>query len=58
MGRHSACVSIYACIDLKNEHGKMINHHVVGSYDDLWGPAVLCVLLMGALIVKFYLRFR
>lgn len=37
---------------------RMINRHVVGRYDDLWGPAVLCVLLVGALIVNFYLRFR
>ncbi|KAI8377891.1 VTC domain-containing protein [Radiomyces spectabilis] len=27
-------------------------------YDDLWGPAVLCLLLVIALIVNFVLRFR
>jgi hypothetical protein len=36
----------------------MINRRIVGRYDDLWGPAVLCTLLVGALIVNFYLRFR
>jgi uncharacterized membrane protein YidH (DUF202 family) len=37
---------------------RMINRRIVGRYDDLWGPAVLCTLLVGALIVNFYLRFR
>lgn len=37
---------------------RMINRRIVGRYDDLWGPAVLCFLLVGALIVNFYLRFR
>lgn len=36
----------------------MINRRIVGRYDDLWGPAVLCFLLVGALVVNFYLRFR
>lgn len=35
----------------------MINHQSQGRYDDIWGPAVLCVLLVAALIVNFYLRF-
>lgn len=35
----------------------MINHADDGRYDDIWGPAVLCVLLVAALIVNFYLRF-
>lgn len=35
----------------------MINRRVDGRYDDLWGPAVLCILLVVALIVNFYLRF-
>ncbi|KAH8550665.1 hypothetical protein BGW37DRAFT_427158 [Umbelopsis sp. PMI_123] len=36
----------------------MINRQHNGRYDDLWGPAVLCVFLVAALIVNFYLRFR
>jgi hypothetical protein len=44
--------------DLTFSFYRMINRRIVGRYDDLWGPAVLCVLLVGALIVNFYLRFR
>lgn len=25
-------------------------------YDDVWGPTVLCILIVTALIVNFYLR--
>jgi hypothetical protein len=25
-------------------------------YDDVWGPTVLCILLVTALVVNFYLR--
>lgn len=35
----------------------MINRQDQGRYDDIWGPAVLCVLLVAALIINFYLRF-
>jgi hypothetical protein len=31
----------------------MINNQIDGRYDDLWGPAILCVLLVIALIVSF-----
>ncbi|KAI8389394.1 VTC domain-containing protein [Blakeslea trispora] len=36
----------------------MINRRSNGRYDDVWGPAVLCALLVGAIIVNFYLRFK
>lgn len=36
----------------------MINRQDPGRYDDLWGPAVLCVLLVGALIVNLYLNYK
>lgn len=32
----------------------MISHRSLGRYDDLWGPAVLCVVLVVALIVSVY----
>ncbi|ORZ18861.1 VTC domain-domain-containing protein [Absidia repens] len=44
----AACIAIYALYRFEKR----------AWYDDLWGPAVLCVLLVGALIVNFYLRFR
>ncbi|CAO3597934.1 unnamed protein product [Absidia cylindrospora] len=53
----AAVIAIYALYRFE-KRAWMINHRVVGRYDDLWGPAVLCVLLVGALIVNFYLRFR
>lgn len=30
----------------------MINRRIDGRYDDIWGPAVLCLLLVVALIVS------
>lgn len=30
----------------------MINRRVDGRYDDIWGPAVLCILLVVALVVS------
>ncbi|CAO3616132.1 unnamed protein product [Cunninghamella echinulata] len=53
----SAVVAIYALYRFE-KRAYMINRRILGRYDDLWGPAVLCVLLIGALIVNFYLRFR
>ncbi|KAI8969126.1 VTC domain-containing protein [Mycotypha africana] len=53
----SAGIAIYALYQFE-KRAWMINRRVVGRYDDLWGPAVLCVLLVGAIIVNFYLRFR
>ncbi|KAI8089475.1 VTC domain-containing protein [Halteromyces radiatus] len=53
----SAFVAIYALYRFE-KRAYMINRQIDGRYDDLYGPAVLCVLLVGALIVNFYLRFR
>ncbi|CAO3624269.1 unnamed protein product [Mucor hiemalis] len=53
----AAVIAIYALYQFE-KRAWMINRRVVGRYDDLWGPAVLCFLLVGALVVNFYLRFR
>ncbi|CAO3591907.1 unnamed protein product [Absidia cylindrospora] len=53
----SAVIAIYALYRFE-KRAWMINRQIDGRYDDLYGPAVLCVLLVGALIVNFYLRFR
>ncbi|KAF7721092.1 vacuolar transporter chaperone [Apophysomyces ossiformis] len=53
----AACVAVYALYRFE-KRAWMINHRIDGRYDDLWGPAVLCILLVSALIVNFYLRFR
>jgi hypothetical protein len=31
---------------------RMINRRIEGRYDDIWGPVVLCALLVIALIVS------
>ncbi|KAF7727937.1 vacuolar transporter chaperone [Apophysomyces ossiformis] len=52
-----AVVAIYALYRFE-KRAWMINRRIDGRYDDLWGPAILCVLLVGALVVNFYMRFR
>ncbi|KAI8085589.1 VTC domain-containing protein [Thamnidium elegans] len=53
----SAGIAIYALYRFE-KRAWMINRRIDGRYDDIWGPAVLCILLVLALIVNFYLRFR
>ncbi|KAI8336738.1 VTC domain-containing protein [Chlamydoabsidia padenii] len=53
----AAVVACYALYRFE-KRAWMINRQIDGRYDDLYGPAVLCVLLVAALIVNFYLRFR
>ncbi|KAI7862455.1 VTC domain-containing protein [Spinellus fusiger] len=50
-------VAIYALYQFE-KRAWMINHHSEGRYDDLWGPVVLCTLLVCALIINMYLQFR
>ncbi|CEJ00749.1 hypothetical protein RMCBS344292_14797 [Rhizopus microsporus] len=53
----AAGIAIYALYRFE-KRAWMINHRIDGRYDDLWGPALLCLLLVIALIVNFYLRFK
>ncbi|ORZ16563.1 VTC domain-domain-containing protein [Absidia repens] len=53
----SACIAIYALYRFE-KRAWMINNQVDGRYDDLLGPAILCLLLVIALIVNFYIRFK
>lgn len=53
----AAGIAIYALYRFERR-AWMINRQHNGRYDDLWGPAVLCILLVAALVVNFYLRFR
>ncbi|KAI8987747.1 hypothetical protein BDF20DRAFT_803245, partial [Mycotypha africana] len=52
----AAAIAIYALYRFE-KRAWMINRRIDGRYDDLWGPAVLCVLLVGAIVINFYLRF-
>ncbi|KAG0741574.1 hypothetical protein G6F62_008209 [Rhizopus arrhizus] len=47
----SASVAIYALYRFE-KRAWMISHRSLGRYDDLWGPAVLCVVLVVALIMR------
>ncbi|KAI9273789.1 VTC domain-containing protein [Helicostylum pulchrum] len=53
----AAAVSIYALYRFE-KRAWMINRQDPGRYDDLWGPVVLCVLLVAALIVNLYLNYK
>ncbi|KAG2187295.1 hypothetical protein INT44_004980 [Umbelopsis vinacea] len=52
----AALLAIYAQIRYQYR-GWQLRHQSTKRYDDVWGPAVLCVLLVGALVLNFYLRF-
>ncbi|KAH8555202.1 hypothetical protein BGW37DRAFT_419777 [Umbelopsis sp. PMI_123] len=49
-------LAIYAQIRYQYR-GWQLRNHSTKRYDDIWGPAVLCILLVGALVLNFYLRF-
>ncbi|KAI8343207.1 VTC domain-containing protein [Chlamydoabsidia padenii] len=53
----SAVIACYALYRFE-KRAWMINNRIEGRYDDLLGPAVLCLLLVIALIINFYLRFK
>jgi uncharacterized membrane protein YidH (DUF202 family) len=49
----SAGIAIYALYRFE-KRAWMISRRMDGRYDDIWGPAVLCILLVVALIVSYY----
>ncbi|KAG1149447.1 hypothetical protein G6F37_000443 [Rhizopus arrhizus] len=52
-----AALCIYALIRYQIRSWQLrTNRHII-RYDDIWGPTVLCILLVVALMVNFYLRF-
>ncbi|ORX55806.1 hypothetical protein DM01DRAFT_1286062 [Hesseltinella vesiculosa] len=53
----SGLIAIYALYRFE-QRAWMIHRRIDGRYDDIWGPVVLCVLLVIALIINFYLRFK
>lgn len=46
----------YAQIRFQYRAWQLRNHNNA-RYDDIWGPAALCILLVAALAINFYLRF-
>lgn len=51
----SAGIAMYALYRFE-KRAWMISRRVDGRYDDIWGPAVLCILLVIALIVRNYIQ--
>ncbi|KAH8555204.1 VTC domain-containing protein [Umbelopsis sp. PMI_123] len=52
----SALLAIYAQIRFQYRAWQLRNQNSA-RYDDIWGPLALCILLVVALIINFYLRF-
>ncbi|KAI9245169.1 VTC domain-containing protein [Sporodiniella umbellata] len=53
----ASAVAIYALYRFETR-ASMIGNRSEGRFDDLWGPAVLCIILVVALLINLYLRFR
>ncbi|PHZ14729.1 uncharacterized protein RHIMIDRAFT_290383 [Rhizopus microsporus ATCC 52813] len=53
-----AALCIYALIRYQIRSWQLRTNLNLIRYDDIWGPTVLCILLVVALIVNFYLRFE
>ncbi|KAG2235484.1 VTC domain-containing protein [Thamnidium elegans] len=52
----ASLLSIYALARYQIRSWQLRTNKMVVRYDDVWGPSVLCILLVTALCVNFYLR--
>ncbi|GAA5808418.1 hypothetical protein MFLAVUS_001809 [Mucor flavus] len=52
----ASLLSIYALARYQIRSWQLRTNKMVVRYDDVWGPTVLCILLVTALCVNFYLR--
>jgi uncharacterized membrane protein YidH (DUF202 family) len=50
-------LSLYALVRFQCR-ARMLRKQLEGRYDDVYGPVVLCILIVGALIINFWLRFK
>ncbi|CAO3681357.1 unnamed protein product [Rhizopus stolonifer] len=53
-----AILCLYALFRYQIRSYQLRTHRNMVRYDDIWGPTILCILLVTALIVNFYLRFN
>ncbi|KAI9245168.1 VTC domain-containing protein [Sporodiniella umbellata] len=53
-----AVLCLYALFRYQIRSYQLRTHRNLVRYDDIWGPTILCILLVTALIVNFYLRFN
>lgn len=52
----ASLLSIYALARFQIRSWQIRTNRQIVRYDDVWGPTVLCILLVTALVVNFYLR--
>ncbi|KAI7890393.1 VTC domain-containing protein [Mucor mucedo] len=52
----SSLLAIYALARFQIRSWQLRTNKQIFRYDDVWGPTVLCILLVTALCVNFYLR--
>lgn len=54
----SMLLALYALARFQYRAWQLRRPHQTGRFDDLYGPAVLCILIVAALVINFWLRFR
>lgn len=54
----SMLLALYALARFQYRAWQLRSPNQTGRFDDLYGPAVLCVLIVAALVINFWLRFR
>ncbi|GAN09101.1 VTC domain-containing protein [Mucor ambiguus] len=54
----SMLLALYALARFQYRAWQLRSPSQTGRFDDLYGPAVLCFLIVAALVINFWLRFR
>ncbi|KAL9542375.1 hypothetical protein MBANPS3_008645 [Mucor bainieri] len=54
----SMLLALYALARFQYRAWQLRSPNQTGRFDDLYGPAVLCILIVAALVINFWLRFR
>lgn len=54
----SMMLALYALFRFQYRAWQLRHPKHTGRYDDLYGPAILCILIVAALVINFCLRFR
>ncbi|CEP08283.1 hypothetical protein [Parasitella parasitica] len=54
----SMLLALYALARFQYRAWQLRNSHQRGRFDDVYGPAALCILIVAALVINFWLRFR
>ncbi|KAI8641649.1 VTC domain-containing protein [Parasitella parasitica] len=52
----ASLLSLYALARFQIRSWQLRTNKQIVRYDDVWGPTVLCILIVTALIINFYLR--